>query len=120
MVTSQPVIDEENKTITFKVSEDATPEELKTLAPTITVSDKATVTPGSGVAQNFAGNVVYTVVAEDGTTNQYTVSIAAKTSVLKFSFEEWENVPVVFVGLMNMINLFLQMCLQLVLRALPC
>lgn len=68
MVTSQPVIDEENKTITFKVSEDATPEELKTLAPTITVSDKATVTPGSGVAQNFAGNVVYTVVAEDGTT----------------------------------------------------
>lgn len=93
LVTSQPVIDEENKTITFKVSEDATPEELKTLAPTITVSDKATVTPGSGVAQNFAGNVVYTVVAEDGTTNQYTVSIAAKTSVLKFSFEEWENVP---------------------------
>ena len=81
LVTSQPVIDEENKTITFKVSEDATPEELKTLAPTITVSDKATVTPGSGVAQNFAGNVVYTVVAEDGTTNQYTVSIAAKTSV---------------------------------------
>ena len=77
----------------YKVSEDATPEELKTLAPTITVSDKATVTPGSGVAQNFAGNVVYTVVAEDGTTNQYTVSIAAKTSVLKFSFEEWENVP---------------------------
>lgn len=60
LVTSQPVIDEENKTITFKVSEDATPEELKTLAPTITVSDKATVTPGSGVAQNFAGNVVYT------------------------------------------------------------
>lgn len=93
LVTSQLVIDEENKTITFKVSEDATPEELKTLAPTITVSDKATVTPGSGVAQNFAGNVVYTVVAEDGTTNQYTVSIAAKTSVLKFSFEEWENVP---------------------------
>lgn len=113
------MIDEENKTITFKVSEDATPEELKTLAPTITVSDKATVTPGSGVAQNFAGNVVYTVVAEDGTTNQYTVSIAAKTSVLKFSLKNGKMFHVVF-GLMNMINLFLQMCLQLVLRQLPC
>lgn len=83
LVTSQPVIDEENKTITFKVSEDATPEELKTLAPTITVSDKATVTPGSGVAQNFAGNVVYTVVAEDGTTNQYTVKLVTMDTSAK-------------------------------------
>ena len=45
------------------------------LIPVITVSDKATVNPPSGTAQNFftAGGVQYTVTAEDGkTTKTYT------------------------------------------------
>jgi hypothetical protein len=42
------------------------------LTPTITVSDKATISPGSGVAQDFfSGGVTYTVTAEDGTKKQY-------------------------------------------------
>lgn len=95
VITVAPVIDDAKSAITFKVNDEATEEDLKALVPVIAVSEKATVTPASGVAQDFSGgkSVVYTVVAEDGTTNQYTVSIAAKTSVLKFSFEEWENVP---------------------------
>lgn len=38
------------------------------LVPTITVSDKATVSPATGVAQDFSKAVTYTVTAEDGTT----------------------------------------------------
>ena len=45
------------------------------LAPTIVVSDKATVSPASGVAQNFSNSVNYTVTAEDGTTQVYAVAV---------------------------------------------
>ena len=45
------------------------------LAPTIVVSDKATVSPASGVAQNFTNSVNYTVTAEDGSTQVYTVAV---------------------------------------------
>lgn len=45
------------------------------LAPTIVVSDKATVSPASGVAKDFTNAVTYTVTAEDGTTQVYTVSV---------------------------------------------
>lgn len=45
------------------------------LAPTIVVSDKATVSPASGVAKDFTNAVTYTVTAEDGTTAAYTVSV---------------------------------------------
>jgi len=49
------------------------------LVPTVTVSAGATVSPLSGVAQNFASPVTYTVTAADGTTQQVyivTVTIA--------------------------------------------
>lgn len=90
IVTEQPVIDEENGTITFRVSEDATAEELK-LAPVITISEKAVVTPASGVAQDFSNNkkVEYTVTAEDGTSKKYSVSISGTNKVTVYDFEEW-------------------------------
>lgn len=68
-ITEQPVIDDENGTITFKVNEAATDDDLKALIPTFNISDKATVSPVSGVAQDFSSNkvVIYTVTAEDGT-----------------------------------------------------
>ncbi len=43
------------------------------LTPDITVSSGATVSPLTGVAQNFSGNVTYTVTAEDGTTQDWTI-----------------------------------------------
>jgi len=46
------------------------------LVPTITVSDKATVSTASGVAQDFSKTVTYTVKAEDGSTQAYTVVIS--------------------------------------------
>lgn len=94
VVTAQPVIDEANGTITFKVSEQATSSDLR-LTPSITISDKATVNPATGVVQDFSGStpVVYTVVAEDGTIKTYSVSISGRQAVLKYSFEEWVLEP---------------------------
>ncbi len=53
------------------------------LAPTIVVSDKATVNPASGVTQNFTDPVTYTVTAEDSSTQVYivTVTVAAPSNV---------------------------------------
>ena len=39
------------------------------------ISDKATINPASGVAQNFTNPVNYTVTAEDGSTVVYTVTV---------------------------------------------
>ena len=52
---------------------------LSTLAPIITVSDKATVSPASGAAQDFsdfAHVVPYLVMAEDGSLQEYYVHLA--------------------------------------------
>lgn len=50
---------------------------LTALVPTITLSSKATVSPASGVAQNFTKPVNYTVTAEDGSTQTYEVTITS-------------------------------------------
>jgi len=56
---------------------------LTALVPTITTSAKATVSPASGVAQNFSSAVTYTVTAEDGTTQRYTVTVGVGKSAQK-------------------------------------
>lgn len=85
-VVSQPEIDGTN--ITFMVSDTIKAEELAALVPTIKISDKATITPASGVAQDFSKPVTYTVTSEDGiTTTTYTVSVAGKMQ--KYSLDEW-------------------------------
>ena len=67
--------------------------DVTSLAPTISVAAKATVSPASGSAQNFTNAVTYTVTAEDGTTAAYSVTVtkgvAPKSSakdITKFSF----------------------------------
>ena len=71
-VISQPVIDETNAAITFRMEEGSS---VTALVPTIEVSAGATVSPVSGEAVSFAsGSATFTVVAEDGTTKVYTVS----------------------------------------------
>jgi len=49
--------------------------DLTKIAPTISVSEKSTVSPASGVVQDFSKPVTYTVTAEDGTTQAYTVTL---------------------------------------------
>ena len=44
------------------------------VAPTISISDKATISPAASATQNFeTAAVTYTVTAEDGTTKTFTV-----------------------------------------------
>ncbi len=64
-------IDAANRTITINLPAGTS---VTSLAPTITVSPKATVNPASGVLRNFSGPVNYTVTAEDGSTQAYTVT----------------------------------------------
>lgn len=71
--------------ITFNVLDGV---DITNLTPTITVSEGATVTPASGVAQDFTNPVTYTVVSEDyGTTKTYTVSVSGRA--IAYSFEDW-------------------------------
>lgn len=59
---------------------------LSALVPTITLSAAATVSPASGVAQNFSSPVTYTVTAEDGTTSTYTVTVSIQgVSITSFA-----------------------------------
>jgi hypothetical protein len=51
------------------------------LVPTITISDKASIDPASGLAKDFTNPVLYTLTAEDGTTVQYTVTVSLATGV---------------------------------------
>lgn len=53
LVVGDVVINEESKTITFMVADTAKAEYLTALVPTIEVSEKATVTPASGVAHKW-------------------------------------------------------------------
>jgi|GEM_PF-3353423 len=47
------------------------------LAPTVVGSAGATISPASGIVQNFTDPVTYTVTAEDGSFNTYTVTVIA-------------------------------------------
>jgi len=73
--------------ITFMVADTTGEVTLKALVPTIKISDKATIIPASGVAQDFSGKVNYTVIAEDGSMQVYTVSIVQ--SMNYYDFESW-------------------------------
>lgn len=87
-VVEQPVINEEAGTIVFAVNEKAASFKF---TPIIEISEGATITPASGVEQDFSNNkkVTYTVMAEDGTVKVYTAFVEGTRSVLKYSFEEW-------------------------------
>lgn len=94
LVVGDVVINEESKTITFMVADTAKAEYLTALVPTIEVSEKATVTPASGVAQDFSNGktVTYTVTAAGGNVAEYKASIVGKTAF--YDFEDWKTVEV--------------------------
>jgi hypothetical protein len=55
--------------------------DITKLIPTITVSEKATVSPASGVAQDFTGGPTYTVTAEDGSSKAYRIEVTVPISL---------------------------------------
>lgn len=53
--------------------------DLTSLVPTISISEKATISPASGLARNFSSPVTYIVTAEDGITETaYTVTVTVQ------------------------------------------
>ena len=62
-----------NITATFEKEDDIT-----NLVPTITFSEKATISPLPSVAQDFSKDVPYTVTAENGTTTKTYTARATK------------------------------------------
>lgn len=70
--TAKGVINMSDHTIGLTL--DATAD-IKKLSPAITISDKATISPASGTVQDFTNPVTYTVKAEDGSVQAYTVSV---------------------------------------------
>lgn len=63
--------------------------DYKKLKPVIQVSPGATITPASGVVQDFTNDIIYNVVSEDGHySKQYTVNVKPRIS-LKYDFEDW-------------------------------
>ena len=89
LVVQQPII--AGNKITFLLDSKTTDDEIKTLIPTITISEKATISPATGVATDFTNPVKYVVTSEDGIyTKEYTVSIQGKAAI--YSFEEWEDI----------------------------
>lgn len=54
---------------------------LTALVPTITVSKSATINPASGAARDFTNPVVYTVKAQDGTTQDWTVTVTVLSTL---------------------------------------
>ena len=69
----QGIIDQESKTITVYVPQSVG---VTNLVPTITYSANATVTPATGVAQDFSQPVTYTVV-NNSAKSVYTVHVIA-------------------------------------------
>ena len=69
--SAEAVIDQARGTITLELPAGSS----STFAPIIAISPYATVKPASGQKQSFAKPVKYTVMAQDGTTNTYTVTV---------------------------------------------
>jgi len=65
------IINESTHSISVFVPEDA---DLTKLTPTMTISDDATVNPGSGIATDFTNPATYTVT-NNTANNQYTVTV---------------------------------------------
>ena len=76
-------IDETRSTITLEL-----PKGLSaTFAPTIEVSEYATVSPASGVVQDFSSPVKYKVTAQDGSTKTYTVTVTVQQGAYVNEYE---------------------------------
>ena len=69
----ESVIDQDAHTVVVTMPEGT---DVTALVPEITVSAGASVSPASGVAQDFTNSVAYTVTAENGTTQVYTATVS--------------------------------------------
>jgi photosystem II stability/assembly factor-like uncharacterized protein len=92
-------IDENNHTVILDVPAGT---DLSNLVPTITLSPKATIAPASDMPRNFTNPVSYSVMAEDQTTQSYTITVtSADKQITSFQFETSVSAST---GMINEIN----------------
>ena len=77
------IINRETNEISVIVPENT---DITSIAPTISISDGATINPASGSVQDFTNPITYTVTAEDGSTESFLISVASE--IFPFSNEE--------------------------------
>ncbi len=82
--TGNTTIDDAAFTIEVEVTNGA---DITALTPTIELSAGATVSPESGVAQDFSASVNYTVTAEDGTEQIWVVTVISVPSAPNLTFD---------------------------------
>lgn len=85
---TEATINESSKTISLDLLET----ELTSLTPVITISQNAEVNPASGVSQDFTNPVIYTVTAEDGGMETYTVTVTSLIRSFSFNGQDYEIV----------------------------
>ncbi|MBT6686683.1 MAG: T9SS type A sorting domain-containing protein [Bacteroidetes bacterium] len=83
-------IDTANHTVSLEVLNGTS---LTSLSPIISVSPGASINPSSGVAQDFSNVVVYTVTAQDASTQDWNVTVteaalSTETDILSFEMNE--------------------------------
>ncbi|KPK86316.1 MAG: hypothetical protein AMS27_05275 [Bacteroides sp. SM23_62_1] len=83
--TGNAEIDCVNHTVNIEV---ATGTDLTCLVPEITPSEKAIISPASGEIQDFSDPMIYTVTAEDGTSQVWTVIVTVKTISLTIQLND--------------------------------
>jgi hypothetical protein len=84
-------INSEAGTVSVKV---VTGTNVSSLTPTITISEGATISPASGVVQNFTNPVVYTVTAADNVTEKvWTVTVSYETLVPIYNIQYTTATP---------------------------
>ncbi|WBL41251.1 PKD domain-containing protein [Algoriphagus halophytocola] len=81
-------LDTESHTVTIEVENGTV---LSSLIPTVTVSGFASISPESGIAQDFSNPVNYTVTAEDGTEQIWTVSVIEADPPLTKFIEDFDS-----------------------------
>lgn len=73
--------------------------DITQLVPSIEISPRATLSPAAGQITDFAGPVVYTVTAEDGTTKSFTTNVLTAAAPY---IGAWSGGPIDFgLGLMR-------------------
>ena len=87
---------DENSSLLINFNVSATTN-LSALVPSIVISNNATITPASGISQDFSNSMDYIVTAQDGSSKDYLVSVniipsspqnvlSGEKSILSFSF----------------------------------
>jgi len=101
--TGVATIDATNHTVSIEVAEGT---DVTSLSPTIEISAGASVTPNTGVAQDFSSDVTYNVTAEDGVASQeWVVSVSVGVGIGVNELESVSLYPNPFTNNLTITNL---------------